>query len=128
MDEIISRTESLNPMKRLTILQTIGFAAAGLACMGCVAVHKVTTQDANRVHVEFESAEAMELFYQGLLVRRFPTDGKPSGIVVGQTIYTRSTRPSANVVFNEAATVADLDRNGVITVDESITFAAAKPN
>jgi hypothetical protein len=93
---------------------------------GCVAVHKVHYKDATRTDVRFESLEASSTFYDALLAKKFPPPGKDSRILLGQTLYTSETRPSANVVFNSAVAVADLNQDAIISDAEANLFAAAK--
>lgn len=102
-------------------------AVLGLFCLaltGCVSVHKVAIKDAPRRDMAFESPEAVRVFYDALLSRRYPKDDKPSRVTAGQTLYTRETRPSANVAFNDGASQADVDANGMITVQEARVFAS----
>jgi hypothetical protein len=93
---------------------------------GCVAVHKVHYQDATRTDVRFESLKASNTFYDALLSKKFPSQGKHSRILLGQTLYTRETRHSANAIFNSAVAVADLNQDTVISDTESHSFAATK--
>jgi hypothetical protein len=91
-----------------------------------VAVHKVHYQDATRTDVRFESLKASNTFYDALLSKKFPSQGKHSRILLGQTLYTRETRHSANAIFNSAVAVADLNQDTVISDTESHSFAATK--
>jgi hypothetical protein len=93
---------------------------------GCVAVHKVHYKDAARRDVRFESLKASSTFYDALLAKKFPAQGKPSRIILGQTLYTWETRPSANFVFNSAVTAADLNQDELISDFEADTFAARR--
>jgi hypothetical protein len=106
-------------MKKATITLAVCLAFASAALTGCVSVHKVTIKDAPRKTVRFESAETMRPFYEAILVKHFPKDGKPSRVRVGNTLYTWETRPSADVVFNDAVTAADTDGDGVISALEA---------
>ena len=93
---------------------------------GCVAVHKVHYKDATRTDVSFESLKASSTFYDALLAKKFPAQGKDSRILLGQTLYTRETRHSANVIFNSAVAVADLNQDTIISDAEAHSFAATK--
>jgi hypothetical protein len=104
----------------LTAITTLTFLT------GCVAVHKVHYKDATRTDVRFESLEASSTFYDALLAKKFPPPGKDSRILLGQTLYTSETRHSANVVFNTAAAVADLNQDAIISDSEAHSFAATK--
>ncbi len=111
-------------MKKISIIHTVCLALASMAVAGCVSVHKVTIEDAPHKTVRFESAETMQTFYEALLVKHFPKDGKPSELLVGNTLYTRETRPSANVVFNQAVLAADIDGDGIITAQEASRYTS----
>ena len=104
----------------LTAITTLTFLT------GCVAVHKVHYKDATRTDVRFESLKASSTFYDALLAKKFPAQGKDSRILLGQTLYTRETRHSANVVFNSAVAVADLNQDAIISDAEANLFAAAR--
>jgi hypothetical protein len=93
---------------------------------GCVAVHKVHYTDATRTDVRFESLKASSTFYDALLAKKFPSQGKHSRILLGQTLYTWETRHSANVIFNSAVTVADLNQDAIISDTEAHSFAATR--
>ena len=93
---------------------------------GCVAVHKVHYKDATRADVSFESLKASNTFYDALLAKKFPSQGKDSRILLGQTAYTSETRDSANVVFNSAVAVADLNQDNMISDIEAHSFAATR--
>jgi hypothetical protein len=95
-----------------------------LLATGCVAVHKVRYNDAPRTNVEFESLAAAHTFYDKLLARNFPISGKRSKLLIGQTIYTKETRPSANVVFNAGAAAADMNGDEMISESEARAFAS----
>ena len=90
---------------------------------GCVAVHKVHYEDATRTNVRFESLNASSTFYDALLAKKFPSQGKDSRVLLGQTLYTRETRHSANVVFNSAVAVADVNHDTIISDTEANFFA-----
>ena len=93
---------------------------------GCVAVHKVHYEDATRTDVRFESLKASSTFYDALLAKTFPAQGKDSRILLGQTLYTWEMRHSANVIFNSAVALADLNHDAIISDTEAHSFAAAK--
>jgi hypothetical protein len=93
---------------------------------GCVAVHKVHYKDATRKEVHFESLNASSTFYDALLAKKFPSQGKQSRILLGQTLYTRETLHSANVIFNSAVAVADLDQDAIISDTEAHSYAATR--
>ena len=93
---------------------------------GCLAVHKVHYKDTARTDVRFESVKASSTFYDALLAKKFPSQGKPGRIILGQTLYTRETRPSANLVFNSAVTAADVNQDALISEFEADTFAASR--
>ena len=107
----------------MNALRTIIAVPALMLLTGCLAVHKVHYSDATRTDARFESLKASNTFYEALLARKFPSDGKPSRILFGQTLYSSETRPSANVVFNSAAAAADLNHDAFITEREANTFA-----
>ena len=104
----------------LTAITTLTFLT------GCVAVHKVHYKDATRTDVRFESLKASSTFYDALLAKKFPPPGKDSRILLGQTLYTRETRQSANVVFNSAVAVADVNQDAIISDSEAKLFAATR--
>jgi hypothetical protein len=110
----------------LTLPGLVIIAAA--ATTGCVSVRKVAIDDSPRKNVRFESVETMQLFYDAILVQRFPLERKPSRVQVGQTLYSSERRPSANVVFNEAAEVADINHDGVISAQEVHTYVSKTVN
>jgi hypothetical protein len=93
---------------------------------GCVAVHKVHYEDATRTDVRFESLQASSTFYDALLAKKFPSQGKHSRILLGQTLYTREKRDSANVIFNLAVAAADLNQDTIISDTEAHSFAATQ--
>lgn len=114
-------------MKKTRFLRTLLLTGATAMLTGCVSVHKVSHTDAPRTNVKFESLAAAGTFYDALLVSRFPGAGKHSKLLVGQTLYTRETRPSANVMFNTAAATADLNADGTILESEAEAFAHSLP-
>jgi len=113
-------------MNRTPLTLAVVLTVATSLITGCVSVHKVAIKDAPRAAVSFESAEAMQTFYSAVLAKHFPTDGKPSRIIAGQTLYTWETRPSSNVVFNDAVAAADSDGNKVVSESEATTYALSK--
>jgi formate-dependent phosphoribosylglycinamide formyltransferase (GAR transformylase) len=113
-------------MNKSPLARAVSLAMATSLITGCVSVHKVAIKDAPRTTVSFESAEAMQTFYTAVLARHFPNDGKPSRVVAGQTLYTWETRPSSNVVFNDAVAAADSDGDKVISESEATTFGMSK--
>jgi hypothetical protein len=113
-------------MKNHTSILVVGLAVISTAFVGCVSVHKVTIEDAPRHHVSFESAQAMQIFYDTLLAHHLPAGGKPSRVRVGETVYTREMRPSSNVAFNTGVAIADTDTNGVISTAEATSYALRK--
>ncbi len=98
-----------------------------LTATGCVSVRKVRHEDAPRTSVRFESLTASVTFYDALLWKKFPGAGKHSKVLLGQTLYARETRPSANVVFNAAAAAADVNGDGMILESEAEAFARSSP-
>lgn len=113
-------------MDKYTIILAVGFAVASTAFTGCVSVHKVTIKDAPRKNVAFESSRAMQTFYDALLAKHLPKDGKPSRVRVGETLYTWETRFSSNLAFNDGVAAADTDGDGVISEREATTYASVK--
>jgi len=111
-------------MKTIPLILAVVTASPFLT--GCVAVHKVHYKDARRADVRFESVGASNTFYDALLAKKFPSDGKHSRILLGQTLYTWETRDSANVIFNSAAAVADLNQDAIISDTEAHSFAATR--
>ena len=109
----------MNQTKFLALC-VVGFAS--LTLLGCIAVRKVRYDDAPRTSVQFDSAEASSTFYDAILARKFPSSGKGSRILVGQTLYSSETRPSANVLFNAAVTATDANRDGMISTAEAQAF------
>jgi hypothetical protein len=111
-------------MKRTKSSGAIVPALMMLLATGCVSVHKVRYKDVPRTNVQFESLTAAGTFYDALLARKFPTSGKPSKLLVGQTLYKEETRPSANVVFNTGIAAADINGDATISESEARSFAS----
>lgn len=116
----------IDDMKKTALTFAVYLTITATVVTGCVSVHKVSIKDAPRKNVRFESAEAMQTFYDTLLAKHFPKDGKPSRVRVrvGETLYTSETRPSSDVAFNDGITVADTDGDGVVSEREARTYAS----
>jgi len=107
------------------------FAVSLLASLaGCVDLAKY--EDAPRSDIHFESLKAATTFYDAVLDEHFTIPRKSDGtadkksitIYIGENLVTWKTEKSSNVIFNEAAAIADANHDGTITENEADAFAA----
>jgi len=122
-----TRMKNIIPHRRVAAITLL------VLLTGCVSVKRYTYQDAPKSDMRFESLAAATTFYDALLAKKFPTQQQSKGPHGDVTISLpmpymqyRQTRTSANVLFNEAATKADANHDGVISEEEARVYAQVK--
>ena len=107
----------------LSAIARYSLTALLVALPSCTSVQVV--EKAPRIPVRFATAKAADTFYQALIAKISPGNDQ-SSVTVGvfMTPPYRHTRvPSDDLQFNNAATLADRDGNGVISLSEAQAYA-----
>lgn len=102
------------------------FVAAGLLLCGCITHKSVVYHDVERVKIEFESDAAARLFYETLSRNSSTRSYSESTTTVSLPFvfeHEQKGVPGPNVKFNDAVSVCDSNKDGIITELEAKIFA-----